>query len=305
MPRPYRPILTRFLNLIGPRLTYALYAILARITYACIEPIRTRSESQCAAALASDFDERTIKTIAKQAFINRTLNLADLILASKRINARNYAHHGGDIPEPYKQKLLTAAENKTPVILITSYVGPYDLLPLFLGYNNLTPTAVYKPHPDPNFDAFRQHVRTKSGCKLVPIQNALTEIPKTLETGGQVAILADQHDESKNSIPATFLNQPTRASKTIPLLAQQYKAAIAVAAIHRTRKPLHFEIIIADYFDAAPWNNAPNHNQYIADRYLTALEKIIHADPTQYLWANPRWNKTKTNHQSPRPPQTP
>lgn len=284
----YRRGLAALLGALGPRLAYAAFAFLGRRLYRLLDPIRQRSETQCTAALGKRCTPVEIPRIAEQAFVHRAWNLADLMLAERLLHRGTYERFGGRIPEPHRTVLLDAVARRQPVILVTAYYGPYDLLPLLLGFNGIPATAVYRAHANADFDAYRRHVRARGGCTLVRDTEALTALPRTLAAGGTVAILSD-HEAGPHGIALDFLGVPTRVSRAVALLAVQYNAAVAVAGIRRRSQPFRFDLVVSDLFGPDAWQAADNPQQTITARYVAALERIILADPAQYLWAHARW----------------
>ena len=284
----YRWCLIAFCRIVGPRAAYGLLETPARWLYALFDPIRQRCETQCRAALGGSMLDAAIRRIARESFVHRYRNLIDLMLADRMIRRSNYAHYGGRIPEPYRGLLLAAHARRRPIILLTAYYGPYDLLPLFLGYNGVLAGAVYRRHPNADYDAFRRQTRGRSGCELVPVEQAIVRMPQILEAGGAVAILADHHTE-RRGVPVTFLGQPTGASRAVGLLATQYDAVVGVAAIRRLREPFRFEIVVSDLFGSDAWRGAGDAVEYVTRRYVRAIEDIIAGDPSQYLWTHSRW----------------
>lgn len=279
----YRRFLAVFLGIIGPEAAYALVGRLARWMYHLFDPLRLRSEAQCRAALGPGFDAAKI---AEQAFVHRAWNLVDLMLAPRFIRRSTYACLGGRIPEPYLGLLHAARDQRRPVIMVTCYYGPFDLLPLFLGYNGVRAGVVYRHHPNPDFDAFRRSVRAASGCEMVPLGEAIVRLPQILDAGGTVAILSDHH--ARRGIPVTFLGLPTKATRSVALLAEHYQAVVVVAGIRR-RASLCCELVVADLFDESAWREQEDPITYITRRTVAALERIVLAEPSQYLWAQARW----------------
>jgi lauroyl/myristoyl acyltransferase len=284
----YRRVLPVFLGVIGPRATYSLLAVLARWLYRLFDPLRVRSEAQCQAALGGKRSPPEIADLAEQAFVHRAWNLADLMLADRLIRRSTYHRYGGCIPEPYRGMMLDAQRRRQPVVLVTAYYGPFDLLPLLLGYNGIRAGVVYRPHANPEFDGYRRAIRARSGCEMIPDTQAITRLPKILENGGTVAILSDHHAAGRG-IPVTFLGPDTTASRAVGLLASHYAAVVVVAGIRRLRDAFRFEIVVADLFAQSAWRGEDDPVVYITQRYVAALEKIVLGDPRQYLWAHTRW----------------
>jgi KDO2-lipid IV(A) lauroyltransferase len=284
----YRRGLALGLHLVGPRIGYALYAFMARRLYRWLDPLRERCLAQCSAALGSDHDPRVIARLSEQAFVHRAWNMVDLLLAARRVSADNFRALGGEIPMPQRALLGAAQARKQPVILITAYHGPFDLLPVFLGYNGIRATTVYLPHSNASFDAFRRRVRTQSGCPALPVQAAVTQLPEILDGGGAVALLADHHAENKG-IPVEFLGLPTAVSRAVGVLAVRHGAVVAVAGIRRTAKPFRFRIVVADYFVPQDWEKETDPVVAVTQRYVAALDRMVREAPEQYLWAHMRW----------------
>jgi Kdo2-lipid IVA lauroyltransferase/acyltransferase len=286
----YRRMLAVVLALAGPRLAYRVTGRLARVLYRSLEPIRARSEAQCRAALTGQVAGDDVPRVAEAAFVHRIWNLTDLMLADRFLHRNTYHRYGGRIPDPHLGTLLKAQADSHPVILVTAYYGPFDLLPVFLGYNGVRAAVVYKPHGNASFDAYRKRIRERSGCELVPLERAGGRIAQLLEQGGTVAIVADHHAE-RRGLPATFLGLPTMALRSVGLLAQHYRAGVAVAGIRRVGQAFRFEILVSGILQPGDWASASDPVSHITTHYLNALERIILADPTQYLWSYARWGE--------------
>ena len=284
----YRRMLAVVLGVIGPRTAYSLLAVLARWLYRLFDPLRVRSEAQCQAALGKTRSSAEVADIAEQAFVHRAWNLVDLMLADRLLRRGTYHRYGGGIPEPHRAMILMAQRHRRPVILVTAYYGPFDLLPLFLGFNGIRAAVVYRPHANPNYDAYRRTIRARSGCEMVTDAQAATHLPRILENGGIVAILSDHH-AARRGIPITFLGLETAASRSVGLLASHYEAVVAVAGVRRLSNTFHFEITVSDLFERSAWHDEDDPITYITRRCVRAIEQIVLQDPTQYLWANARW----------------
>ena len=90
------------------------------------------------------------------------------------------AAHTNDTAAPFPNRagpLLAAQPRRQPAILLTAYYGPFDLLPLLLGFNGVHCGAVYLSHKNPDFDAYRRHIRGRSGTELIPVQQAISRLP--------------------------------------------------------------------------------------------------------------------------------
>lgn len=277
-----------YLAVLGPQAAHALIGFLARWLYRLLTPVRALSEAQCRAALGSRIAAEDVPRVAERAFVERVWNLTDLLLAERLLHPKTYQRYGGRVPEPFLGDMLDAQRRGQPAILVSAYYGPFDLLPVFLGYQGIPVGVVYLPHANAAFDEFRRRVRGRSGCELIPVERAVDRLPQILEAGGSVAIVADHHAE-RRGLPATFLGLPTQVSRSVGLLAWRYDADVVVAGIRRVRGAFRFEIEVVEVMKAVQWAGRAEPVQYITERYLRALERLVLRDPTQYLWGYARW----------------
>jgi KDO2-lipid IV(A) lauroyltransferase len=275
------------LRLLGPERAYGLMAWLARRFYRLADAVREESESRCRRALGDRRGEPEIQAISRQAFVHRIWNLVDLLLAPRLLRPGALDRYGGRIPESYRTLLIEAQRRRQPVILLTAYYGPYDLLPVFLGLNGIQATAVYRPHPNRGFDRYRQAVRTSTGCEMLTQSAAAAGLAAALEAGQTVALLAD-HAAGRNGVPVSFLGQGTRTPRSVGLLAERYGAIVAVTAVRRGPKPFQFQLLVSDLLAPADWREHADPITYITRRYCAALEKVVREEPEQYLWLHRR-----------------
>ncbi len=286
----HRRMLGVLFVLIGPKYAYRLTGAAAGLLYRLLDPLRVRSEAQCRAALAGRVPDEAVARIAEQSFVNRARNLTDLMLASRLLRADTYARYGGRIPEPLFSQLAEAQLHRKPVILLTAYYGSFDLFPILLGYNGIRATAIYLPHGNPGFDAYRRRIRSQSGCEMVPVDRGGARIGEVLDHGGMVALVADHHVEARG-MPVTFLGIETKALRSVGLLAWRYQADVVVAGIRRLGETFQFDLIATDTIRREETVARDDPVAFVTDRYLRALERLIRQDPTQYLWSYARWGE--------------
>lgn len=285
----HRRSLAAIFGILGPRHAYAISGWGARTIYKLLDPLRLRSEAQCRAAFP-ELSDSEIRRIAAESFVHRARNMTDLLLAPRLLNQGTYVKFGGQIDEPFRSELLAGQDGHTPTIFVTAYYGAFDLLPIFLGYNGIEAAAVYRPHENREFDKFRRSVRGQSGCELVPVRDAARRFNEILGARGMIAVLADHHDEERG-MAVPFLGLQATATRSVGLLAWRHEANVVVAAIRRINETFQFQMIVQDviYYDDV--KNQTDAVEYVTQRYVQALERVIRDDPTQYLWAYARWGE--------------
>ncbi len=286
----HRRMMVVYCAALGPRLSYRIMALLATALYRLVPFLRTRSEAQCRAVLGPRLGHEQAARVAREAFVHRIWQIADLYVAERLLHRGTLDRVGGRLPEPYLTRLVDAQRRGQAAILLSCYYSAFDLIPVFLGYSGVPAATIYNRHPNPAFDAQRQRVRARGGCPLVPLEQAQFRVPQILEAGGSLAMIAD-HPAEKRGLAVTFLGLPTLARKSVGLLAMQYRADVVVAAIRRRGADFRFEWDVADVIDHTEYADQPDPLRYITERYLRAIEQIIWRDPSQYMWVFPRWGE--------------
>ncbi len=287
----HRRLMAVYFGVIGPDCAYRVTGALARLLYRLLDPIRLRSEAQCRAALGERLPAEEVARVAERAFVHRVWDVVDLMLADRYLHPNTYQRYGGRIGAAHLDRLLAVQRRGQAAILVTGYYGPFDLLPLFLGYNGAQAGVVYRRHKNAGFDAYRSRIRGRGRCELIPVDRASDRLGAILAAGGTVALVADHHAEGRG-LPVTFLGLPTRAMRSVGLLAWRYDADVLVAGIRRVGEAFRFEFVVADVLDHRDWQRETDPVDYITRRYLRALEAIVLEDPSQYLWGYARWGET-------------
>lgn len=277
-----RALLSVIYAIIGPRAAYAVSDACARTMLVLLPNIREQIEVELRAALPqlSRHERRKLATLA---FVHRLRNLADLLLASRLLHARTYRRFGGELGPADRAGIADAADQSRPIVFVTGYCGPFDLLPIYLGLNGVRLTVVYRHHTVAGFDRLRRRIRAISGCELVAVEHAASATEEALSAGRAVAVVADNADDPRG-VPVEFLGKTIRAARTVGLLAARHDAEVVVAGIRRTGDPFHVRIATMDSIKPPAWRGEPEPVAYITRRVFGALDRIIREAPEQYLW---------------------
>ena len=285
----WRSLLALVFSICGPRFAYGFTKPIARLLYALLPPVREQSEHQIRAALRATGRRGDAVKIAREAFVQRMLDLADLLLGERWLRRERLDAVGGQIASADLAAIREAQRERRPIVFVTAYYGPFDLLPLFLGYNDVPAAILYKPHANRSFDRLRRRVRSMAGCEMVPVETALSRLPAVLETGGAIGVVADHHD-ARRGIETAFLGLSTRVPRTVGVLAARHRADLVVAVVRR-RGVFRFELRVGAVIKPAEWESMTDPVAWITERYLRALEGLVWSDPTQYHWLRARWGR--------------
>lgn len=284
----YQRALVVIFAVVGPDRAYAFTRVMASALYALLPPLRERTEAHVAAALGDRLDRAAIRRVAAESFLHRCWNLTDLMLAERWLAGGRLDRYGGRIPAAMREPLLKAQAQRRPRILLTAYYGPYELLPALLGRNGIHVTALYRGHANRQFDTFRTRVRGLGGSVLAPAYEALSRLPRVLDAGGAVALVADHHT-ARHGLAAEFFGIPTTVSRSVGVLAQRYRADVVIAGVRRVRRRFRFEFVMVETLRHEDWADEERPVEWLTKRYLAAIERLVLGDPTQYAWTRARW----------------
>jgi lauroyl/myristoyl acyltransferase len=72
-------------------------------------------------------------------------------------------------------------------------------------------------------------------------------------------------------------------------MAWRYEADVVVSGIRRVNESFRFELLVSQVIKHDEWQTKEDPVTFITERYTRGIERMILEDPTQYLWAYPRW----------------
>lgn len=175
--------------------------------------------------------------------------------------------------------LLTALDDKRPVIMVSGHFGNFDAVRVALTHRGYAIGALYRPHDDPYVDAHYTAMLSGIAEPIFPKgRRGLGAMLKFLRQGNALAILVDQH--VKDGAPLTFFGQPAATTLSAAEMALKYDALLVPA--YGIRRGDSFDVVIED---PIPKGTAAEMMQAVND----SLEGRIRTDMDQWLWIHRRW----------------
>lgn len=242
--------------------------------------------------LGNAFPERTeieIDALTEQTF----RNLADIFVESiKGIGiSRDELERRMTITASTRVREL--AEKGTPLIFLTAHYCNWEWLLLYSCMHLAHPLMVaYQPFHDQRFDQFMLKARTRFGGTAVPSTELIRQILLNRKSLKTLALLADQSpSRNERKYWTTFLNQETAFIDGTDTLAWLTKMPVVFVNTRR-RKRGHYDVSLE--MIAEPPYEKNSHT--IVERYARALEAMIQADPSSWLWSHRRWKFSRSEN---------
>lgn len=179
-------------------------------------------------------------------------------------------------------------EHRHGVIMLTGHYGNWEILGYVLATLGFETTSVARPLDNPYVNEFLLGVRERKGQRIIAKKGATDEVLGVLEQHGVVGFIADQNAGSKG-IFVDFFGRKASTYKSIGLLAMQFDAPVVIGYARRINDRFQFDLGVQEIIWPAEWKDVDDPLRYITQRYTTAIEDFVRADPGQYLWVHRRW----------------
>ena len=246
-------------RVIGP---IAGYRTRARENLRLIWPDQTESDRNRIADQVLDNAGRTlIENYSTRAFMARTAGL--------------------EPQGPGYQALLTARDQKRPVILVSGHFGNYEAARASLVARGFAIGGLYRNLSNRYFNAHYVKTMQAFGGPVFPQGRAGTAgFVRHLKEGGQLVLLFDQDVPGAPALP--FLGRPARTALSAAELALRLNADLIPFFATRLADGLGFDVTLD-----API--APSDPETMMRQVTAALEARILAEPGQWFWIHRRW----------------
>jgi Kdo2-lipid IVA lauroyltransferase/acyltransferase len=183
------------------------------------------------------------------------------------------------------------------VIMVTAHYGNFEMAGYVLATMGFETHSVFRPLDNALVDAWLRKIRGRKGQKIIAKKGATEEVVEVLQRGGAVGFVADQNAGGKGLF-VDFFGRKASTYKSIGLLAMEFNAAIVVGYARRIGDRFRFKVGVQDIIRPADWQDQADPLRYITQRYTSAVEQFIRADPSQYWWVHRRW-KTRPKGELP------
>lgn len=209
------------------------------------------------------------------------------------------------------QEGLEVMYSKRPTILITGHCGNWELIGYSLAFLGMSMHTLYRPLDIKPINDWLLRTRGNRGIVLIDKFGASKILPGILESGRPVAFIADQNAGDKGLF-VPFFDRLSSAYKSIGVLALKYDADIVcgqAVRLDRTsefttpvdkradpRQIFRYRLDITDIIRPDEWTDQPDPLFYVTARYRYAIEEMVRAAPTQFLWLHRYW-KSRPRHE--------
>jgi KDO2-lipid IV(A) lauroyltransferase len=225
--------------------------------------------------------------VARRMWRHLFLMVCEVAHAPRKIHDTTWRHH---VTLHGKRELVDRLLSRRANVLVSGHFGNFEMAGFVSGLLGAPTYAVARPLDNPYLHAYLTRFRGSTGQFLLPKDGSARQIQAVLESGGALALLADQHAGAKGCW-VQFFGRPASCHKALALFSLTNDAPMLVCYARRGDRPLTFEMGLADTFD--PRKAVPSTQSVapLSQWYSDVLEREIRRAPEQYWWVHRRWRE--------------
>jgi len=209
---------------------------------------------------------------------------------SEYVYLKNFREDSGHIILEGMEILDQIKSTKKPTVFISGHFSNFELMAMELDRNNLNIAAIYRPLNNIFLNPLMEFWRKKYICnfqipKKIPGKegNGTKALLKAVHNKNNIAVMVDQAITQGTKI--NFFNEPAFTTSIPSQLALKYNYQIVPISIKRLDK-YYFKMKILNPIPIDPNND---NEQTIGVKINQEMEKIILANPGQWIWTHNRW----------------
>lgn len=253
-------------------------------------PLRRRVIDENLAMVMPSITSHQLSAMRQAMWEHLLLMICEIAHAPRKIHRTNWRDH---FYLPHKNAMFQSLMGQRPTILVTGHFGNFELAGFATGLFGIPSTTIARPLDNPYVHNYLTKFRSLGGQHMLDKEGSAVPVQQILESGGALALLADQHAGPKGCW-ADFLGHPASCHKALALFVLTSGAEMVVSYNRRLDRPLRFEMGCTGI--ATP--DVPGEHlasvRSLTMWYNGCLEKAIGLAPQQYWWVHRRWREPPT-----------
>lgn len=192
------------------------------------------------------------------------------------------------------ERLLDVAAQGKGVLVLTGHFGNWEFAPLggILNFKQFQGQFHFIRRLLGNKTLerilFRRYYR--AGLNVIPKKNSLSQVCEVLDKNHAVVFVLDQHASLRNrdGVAAEFFGKKAGTYRSLASIARHTGIPVVPAAGYRLSNGRH----VLEFFEPIVWQDYETTQESIYRNtlaYNQAIERIVLANPEQWLWLHRRW----------------
>jgi Kdo2-lipid IVA lauroyltransferase/acyltransferase len=178
------------------------------------------------------------------------------------------------------------------VLFVTGHFGFWELQAMVHALRAQPITLLARALDNPGLNRLLEDIRQRTGNTVVYRRGTIRRVMRTLQAGGGVAVLIDQHIMSRDAIYVDSFERPAATTSAVAALALRTGAPVVpVFAL-----PLpggRYRLIYEHPVEPPPPDSADAVREF-TQRCTDVLEMYVRRHPELWLWMHRRWRDGPT-----------
>ena len=174
------------------------------------------------------------------------------------------------------------------VILFSAHFGNWELEAAAIALLVKPAVVIYRPLDSPLLDSLVSLVRSASGNKPLPKENAMRSMLRTLKKNGMLGILIDQNTDWYEGVFVDYFGRPACTTSGIAHLALHSGAPVLPAYLVRLAEG-RYRLVIEPEMEIIDTGERDADVVANTQRFTKVIEDLVRKYPEQWLWVHQRW----------------
>jgi len=285
-----------FCRILGLRTASTLGGFIGRNIFYRVGPIMNRARENLRAA----FPEKSVAEI-EQIVLEMCDNLGRTVAEYAHLD--KFSVHGPDprLEVAHRELSDAAVASGKGVMFFSGHFANWEVMPIVarqLGYEG---GEVYRPPNNPMVDRWLVMQRTRNGPadQIAKGPQGTRKIFTLLRRGKSVFLLADQ--KTNEGIAAPFFGREAMTTPAPAMLALKLGSVLLPASAERLPGP-RFRMTVEPPLAFTPSGDQERDVHALTCLINDAVEKMVRARPSQWLWIHRRWPTAREQDRIPAKP---
>ena len=238
--------------------------------------------------LRTSFPEKSeawIWQTGRRSFQQLVMLTIDVLFTPRLVRKHNWRQYSRYKNAEYVKWLM---QERKGLLMVTGHYGNFEITGYLMGLFGFDLYSIARPLDNKYLNRYLYGVRERRGQKLVDKRGAAEMMPKLVEQGSTLGLIADQ-DAGRKGIFVDFFGRKASTYKSIGLLAITCDLPIAVGYSRRIGNRFFFELGVTRIIFPHEWADREDPLKWVTAEYTRAIETFVREDPSQYWWLHRRW----------------
>jgi KDO2-lipid IV(A) lauroyltransferase len=191
-----------------------------------------------------------------------------------------------------EERIRRAYARGKGVLFITGHFGFWELHAIVHAIKFEPIAVVARALDNPYVNALLEHIRQRTGNVVLYRQGTIRRVMRTLEAKQGVAVLIDQHIQSRDAIYVDFFDRPAATTSAVAALALRTGAPVIPVFALPLRGGRYR--MIYEHAVEPPDADTDQAVREFTQRCTDVLEMYVRRHPELWLWMHRRWRETES-----------